>query len=37
MASAITNLTQIQASFQATLEMAGQLSHLTLMNFLPPL
>ncbi len=37
MATAITNLTQIQASFQATLEMAGQLSQLTLMNFLPPL
>ncbi len=35
MATAITTLTQTQAAYQATLQMAGQLSQLTLMSFLP--
>ena len=34
MASAITNLTSLQTSFTATLQMTAQLSRLTLLNYL---
>jgi flagellin-like hook-associated protein FlgL len=34
MASAITNLTALQTSFTATLQMTAQLSRLTLLNYL---
>lgn len=36
MATAITNLTQQQVSYQASLQMTAQLAQLTLMTFLPP-
>jgi flagellin-like hook-associated protein FlgL len=36
MATAITNLTQQQVSYQASLQMTAQLAQLTLMAFLPP-
>ena len=36
MATAITNLTQQQVSYQASLQMTAQLAQLTLINFLPP-
>lgn len=36
MATAITNLTQQQVSYQASLEMTAQLAQMTLINFLPP-
>jgi flagellin-like hook-associated protein FlgL len=36
MATAITNLTQQQVSYQASLEMTAQLAQITLINFLPP-
>jgi flagellin-like hook-associated protein FlgL len=36
MATAITNLTQLQVSYQASLQMTAQLAQLTLMSFLPP-
>jgi flagellin-like hook-associated protein FlgL len=36
MATAITNLTQQQVSYQASLQMTAQLAQITLINFLPP-
>jgi flagellar hook-associated protein 3 FlgL len=36
MATAITNLTQAQVAYQATLEITAQLAQISLINFLPP-